>query len=72
MLVANSNRFAGGTSPQTLSVVSTQRALAGQSAVIGSIPVGAWPRELASDGQSAILTNFLSDSISLIDTAKLP
>jgi DNA-binding beta-propeller fold protein YncE len=72
VLVANSNRVTGGTSPETLSVVNTQRALAGQPAVTGSIPVGMWPRELASVGQLAILTNFMSDSISLIDTAKLP
>jgi hypothetical protein len=31
-----------------------------------------WPRELAADGQLAILTNFVSDTISLIDTTKLP
>jgi DNA-binding beta-propeller fold protein YncE len=72
VLVANSNRATGGTSAETVSIVNTHRALAGQSAVTGSIPVGAWPRELASDGQLAILTNFVSDSISLIDTSKLP
>lgn len=72
VLVANSNRATGGASPETLSVVNTQRALAGQPAVTGSIPVGAWPRELAADGHLAILTNFTSDSISLIDTTKLP
>ncbi len=72
VLVANSNRVTGGTSSETLSVVSTQRALAGQTAVTGSIPVGAWPRELAPDGNLAILTNFTSNSISLIDTTKLP
>ncbi len=73
VLVANSNRATGGTSPETLSDVNTRpRALAGQAAVMGSIPVGAWPRELAPDGHLAILTNFTSDSISLIDTTKLP
>ncbi|HEV2460155.1 MAG TPA: hypothetical protein VGS80_17505 [Ktedonobacterales bacterium] len=72
VLVANSNRATGGTAPETLSLVNTQRALAGQSAVTGSIAVGMWPRELAADGQLAILTNFVSETISLIDTTKLP
>lgn len=47
LLVACSNRFASPTAPQSVMLLDTQRALHGQSAVVGSIPVAAFPREFS-------------------------
>ena len=72
IVVANSNRFAGGQSSQTVVLVDVRRALSGHSALLGSITVGNFPREMALDGQTLLLTNFASKTLSLIDLSKLP
>ena len=72
LLVANSNRFAAVQTPQTVYVVDTQAAFAGRPALKGSIAVGIFPRELSLVGQTVILTNYNSGTISLIDVSKLP
>ena len=74
VLVADSNRFAGGTAPQTVSVVDAGAALAGRHAVLGELPAGAFPREVsvlpASSG--LVVTNFASHSLELVPAAVLP
>ena len=72
IIVANSNRFAGGRSPQTLTLIDVKQALAGRPALLGTIAVGSFPRELALDGQTLLLTNYNSATLSLIDLSKLP
>jgi DNA-binding beta-propeller fold protein YncE len=72
IVVANSNRFAGGTSPQTVMLVDVQHALSGASAVLGSIAVGSFPREMSLDGSTLLLTNYTSKTLSLIDLNRLP
>jgi DNA-binding beta-propeller fold protein YncE len=72
LLIACSNRFAGPTTRQDVMLLDTQRALHGQSALVGSIPVGAFPREIALDQSLALVTNFGSQSLSVIDTTTLP
>lgn len=72
LLVTCSNRFASPTAPQEVMLIDTQRALHGQSALAGSIAVGAFPREIALDQSLALVTNFGSQSLSLIDTTTLP
>jgi DNA-binding beta-propeller fold protein YncE len=72
-VVANSNRVAGGRSPQTLSLIDTEKALAGQPATLGTVRVGAFPRELAvgPDGRTLFLTNYNSDTLAVMDVASL-
>jgi len=72
IIVADSNRFAGGRSPQTLTLIDVKQALAGHPALLGTIAVGSFPRELALDGQTLLLTNYNSATLSLIDLSKLP
>ena len=75
IIVTNSNRFAGGTNDQqTLTVIDASKLAAGDKAIIGSIPAGAFPREMrvTSDGRTLILTNFGSRSIEMIDLARIP
>ncbi|WP_126554516.1 YncE family protein [Dictyobacter kobayashii] len=72
LIVADSNRFAGNRSPQTLTLINVKQALAGHPALLGTIAVGSFPRELALDGQTLLLTNYTSATLSLIDLSKLP
>jgi len=66
--VANSNRFAAATANQTVSFVSVKKALARSTdAVVGQVAVGAFPRELAADGDALFVTNFNSKTISGVD-----
>jgi hypothetical protein len=71
-LVANTGRYDPALSPQSVTVIDTQRALDGQPAVLASIPEGLLPRDFALDGQTVVLTNFASQGVSLIDVATLP
>ena len=68
VFVANSDRFGGGRH-QTISVLDALRL----GAAAASIPAGGFPRELriTQDGKSLLVTNFESDSVELIDLARL-
>lgn len=74
LVVTSSNRFAGPTDPQVLMVVASDRVSEGPDAVLGTIAAGAFPRELrvTQDGQTLLLTNFGSQSLEVIDIARLP
>lgn len=72
IVVANSNRFTGGQSSETIILIDVKRALSGRSALLGSLTVGSFPREMALDGQTLLLTNYNSNALSLIDISKLP
>ena len=72
IIVADSNRFAGSRFPQTLTLIDVKQALAGHPALLGTIAVGSFPRELTLDGQTLLLTNYTSATLSLIDLSKLP
>jgi DNA-binding beta-propeller fold protein YncE len=75
VIVTNSNRFAGSADDkQTLTVIDASRVEQGAAAIIGSIPAGAFPREMrvTSDGRTLILTNFGSRTIQMIDLARIP
>jgi DNA-binding beta-propeller fold protein YncE len=74
VIVTNSNRFAGASDDQSLTVIDAAKVAAGASAVIGSIPAGAFPRELrvSADGRTLFLTNFGSRTIQMIDLTRLP
>lgn len=73
VVVTSSNRFGGSASDhQPLTVVDARRLRAGVSAVIGTIPAGAFPRELrlTADGRTLFATNFASRTLEMIDLAR--
>lgn len=75
VIVGNSNRFAGrGGAAQSLVVLDAAKIPRGMSAVLGTIPAGSFPREMAvsSDQRTLFLTNFGSNSLQVIDVARLP
>jgi DNA-binding beta-propeller fold protein YncE len=57
-----------------LTVVSTTAVLAHRPAVIGTIPGGSQPREMALEpnGNTLLVGNFSSDQLEAVDVAKLP
>jgi DNA-binding beta-propeller fold protein YncE len=74
IIVTNSNRFGGNPNDkQNLSVIDVAKIDSGAAAVIGTIPAGAFPRELrlTPDGRTLLLTNFASNSLEIIDLARL-
>jgi DNA-binding beta-propeller fold protein YncE len=72
--VADSDRFATHGEPAELTVIDTRAALAHKSAVIGSIPAGTFPREIAVDiaHRRLLVTNFASNQLEVVDTSHLP
>lgn len=74
VLVGNSNRFAGRGEPQSLIVLDAAKIKDGKIAVIGTIPAGSFPREMAvsSDEWTLFLTNFGSNSLQVMDIRRLP
>ena len=68
-LVGNSNRGlvpgTGGNVPQTVAVIDTAAALAHRPALLGTVPAGAFPRDLSVDPASgqAFVANFNSGTI---------
>lgn len=71
LLVANSDRFAG-SGHQTVTVIDADKISSGEGAVLGTIPAQSFPRELvcSSDGRTAFLSNFNSNSLEVIDVAR--
>jgi DNA-binding beta-propeller fold protein YncE len=66
VVVANSNRYDGAEAPQTLAVVDVDAALRHRkSALTGTIPAGAWPREVVAmgDDRTVLVTNVYSRSL---------
>ena len=74
LVVGNSNRFAGRGGPQSLVVLDTAKIKDGMSAVLGTVPTGSFPREMAvsRDERTLFLTNFGSNSLQVMDVARLP
>jgi DNA-binding beta-propeller fold protein YncE len=69
VVVANSNRYAADAEqPQTLSVIDAEAATKGRRALVGSVPAGAFPRELARlpDDCSVLVTNVFSQSLQAV------
>lgn len=69
VLVGNSNRFGNASQSSTLSVIDTDT-----NALAGSIAAGAFPRDLvlSPDGRTLFVANFASNSLQMMDAAKLP
>ena len=73
VVVTNSNRFGGNPNDrQPLAVVDAAALRAGSAKVIGTIPAGAFPRELrlTTDGRTLFATNFASRTLQMIDVAR--
>jgi DNA-binding beta-propeller fold protein YncE len=70
LVVANSNRFAGAPDGnQSLTVIDADKIASGAAAVLGTIPAGAFPRQLhvSADGKTVLLTNFASGTLQIVD-----
>lgn len=75
VVVANSNRFAANNKEkQNLTIIDATKIASGPAAVLGLIPAGGFPRELrvTTDGQTLLVTNFTSNTLELVDLARLP
>ena len=74
VVVGNSNRFGGRGAPETLTVLDAGKIHEGLPAVLGTIPAGSFPREMAvsADGRTLFLTNFGSSSLQVMDVPHLP
>jgi len=69
VVTADSNRFAqAGRKGEWLSVIDPAT-----SKLIGNVPAGLFPRELyvTADGETLLVTNFSSNSLGLVDLARL-
>jgi DNA-binding beta-propeller fold protein YncE len=68
IFVTNSDRFGGGQN-QSVSAIDANNLSAAQ----GSIPAGGFPRELqlTADGNTLLITNFDTDTLELVDLARL-
>ena len=69
---ANSTSVSSATAD--LSVVNVAAALAGRPAVLGIIPAGMFPREMALEpgGQTLLVTNYASGQLEAISVPTLP
>ena len=75
VVAGNSNRFAVGSAPQTLSILDAAKMeQKSENAALGTIVSGAFPRELSvsTDGHTLFLTNAGSSSLQVIDIDNLP
>jgi DNA-binding beta-propeller fold protein YncE len=73
LVVANSNRFQEPDTPQSLTVLDARHIRTGRAGVLATLKVGAFPRELTleANGATLLLTNYDSDTLSIIDVTKL-
>ncbi len=73
VIVADSDRFNAPGQHAALTVVDAAAALRGAPAVIGSLPAGKFPREMALEpaGQTLLVTNYASDQLEAVDVASL-
>jgi DNA-binding beta-propeller fold protein YncE len=74
IVVADSNRFDAAGARSGLTVVNAVAALAGRPAVLGVIPAGLFPRDMALEpgGRTLLVSNFASAQEEAVDVASLP
>jgi DNA-binding beta-propeller fold protein YncE len=75
IVVTNSNRFgAGSSTDHSLIVIDARRIDSGEATILGSIPAGSLPREMAisSDLRTLFVVNTNSKNLEVIDLARLP
>jgi DNA-binding beta-propeller fold protein YncE len=73
VVVADSNRFNAPGASSDLSVVDVAAALAGRPAVVGRIPAGQFPREMAlvPGGQRLLVSNYLSEQLEAVSVPSI-
>jgi DNA-binding beta-propeller fold protein YncE len=74
IVVADSNRFNAAGATSGLCVVDVAAALAGRPALIGYLPAGGFPREMALEpaGRTLLVTNFSSQQLESVGVDSLP
>jgi DNA-binding beta-propeller fold protein YncE len=73
VIATNSNRFAGGADDvQSLNIIDAADGPAA-ARVVGTIPTGAFPRELRTspDGRTLFVSNFASKTLQVVDLQRL-
>ncbi len=71
-MITDSARFTGPTTPQTIAVIDTARALQHRPALLGYLPAGAFPRQFGqAPGGPLLFTDFDSQDVRVIGTADL-
>jgi hypothetical protein len=74
IVVADSNRFDTSGAKANLAVVNVTAALTGRQALLGYVPAGLFPREMAlvPGGRTLLVGNFISGQLEAVDVASLP
>jgi len=74
MVAADSNRFTYAGASASLAVVDVSDALKGRPALLGYLPAGGLPRQMAVEqgGQTLLVTNFDSSQLESVNVADLP
>lgn len=74
IVAADSNRFAPGFPVSNLAVVSVAAALDGRPALLGYLPAGRFPRDVAASASDSVLlvANYASGQAEAVNAAALP
>jgi DNA-binding beta-propeller fold protein YncE len=74
LVVGDSDRFDVRGASASLAVIDVPAALAGRPALLGYLPAGQFPREMATEpgGRTLLVTNFSSNQLESVDVAGLP
>lgn len=74
IVVADSNRYNAPGAQSSLAVVSVPAALAGRPALLGYLPAGGFPREMAltPDGRQLLVSNYDSGQLEVVDVGSVP
>jgi DNA-binding beta-propeller fold protein YncE len=74
VVVADSDRFDVPGAHASLAVVDVTDALAGRPALVGYLPAGKFPRDMAAtpDGNVLVVSDFASDQVETVDVGRLP
>lgn len=74
LIVADSDRFSAKGATANLAVVNVSAALAGQPALLGLIPAGAFPREMTviPRTHTLLVTDYLAEQVQAVNLATAP
>jgi DNA-binding beta-propeller fold protein YncE len=74
IVVADSNRFGASGKAASLAVVDVPDALAGRPALLGYLPAGQFPRDVAAsaDGGTVLVANYDSGQVETVNLGALP
>jgi DNA-binding beta-propeller fold protein YncE len=72
VVVADSDRFGPHLPRSDLAVVDASAALAERPSLLGYVPSGRFPREVASVGRAVLITEFDSEAVQAVPVDRLP